>query len=51
MNTFESEYPYGDLLEYSEFDELSKFLKSNFHKNDAVNTMADSNIPMHALIF
>ena len=51
MNTFESEYPFGYLLEDFRFDELSKFLQSDFQKKNAKNTMAESNIPMHALIF
>ena len=48
---FDSEYPLGDFLEESKFDELSEFLQSNCQKNNAVNTMGESNIPMHTLIF
>ena len=48
---FDSEYPIRDFLEESKFDELSKFLQSHCHKKNAVNTMGESNIPMHALIF
>ena len=48
---FDSEYPLGNFLEESKFDELSKFLQSHFQKNNAVNTMDESNIPIHALIF
>ena len=51
MNTFDSEYPFGDFLEDSNFDELSEFLQYHFQKKNAVNNMAESNIPMHALIF
>ena len=51
MNTFDSEYPFGYFLEDSKFDELSEFLQSHCHKNSAVNTMGESNIPMHALVF
>ena len=51
MNNFESEYPFDNFLGNSKFDELSEFLQSHFQKTDAVNNMAESNIPMHALIF
>ena len=51
MNTFDSEYPFSDFLEDSKFDELIEFLQAHFQKNNAVNTMDESNIPMHALIF
>ena len=30
MITFESEYPFGDFLEDTKFDELSEYLKSHF---------------------
>ena len=48
---FDSEYPLGYFLEESKFDELSEFLQSHYQKKNAVNTMGESNIPMHALIF
>ena len=48
---FDSEYPLGDLLEESKFDELSEFLQSHCQKNNAVNKIGKSKIPMHALIF
>ena len=51
MNTFDLEYPFGDFLEYSKFDELSKFLQPHCQKENAVNTISKNNIPMHALIF
>ena len=51
MNTFESEYPFGDFLEDSKFYELRMFLHSHFQKKNAVNNMDESNILMHALIF
>ena len=51
MNTFYSEYPFGDLLEGSKFDELSEFLQSHFQKKNAVNNMGESKIPMHDIIF
>ena len=51
MKTFDSEYPFGDFLEDSKFDELSKFLQSYCQKKNAVNTMGESKITMHALIF
>ena len=51
MDTFESEYPFGDFLEDSKFDELSEFLQPHLQKKNAVNNMDESNIPMHALIF
>ena len=51
MNTFESEKQLGDFLEDSKLYELSKFLQLHCQKKNAVNTMAESNIPMHALIF
>ena len=46
MDTFESEYPFGNFLEDSMFYELSEFLQSYFQKKNAANTMAESNIPM-----
>ena len=51
MNNFDSEHPFGYFLEDYKFDELSKFIQSHFQKNNAVNNMAESNIPMYALIF
>ena len=48
---FDSEYPLGYFLEEYNFDELSEFLQSHCQKKNAVNTMGESNIPMHALIF
>ena len=51
MHTFESEYPFGAFLEDSKLDELSEFLQSHCKEENDVNTMAESNIPMHALIF
>ena len=51
MNSFDPEYPFGDLLEDYKFDELSKFLQSNCQKKNTVNTMDESNIPMHDIIF
>ena len=48
---FDSDYPFGDFLEESKFDDLSEFLQSHFQKKNAVNTMSESKIPMHALIF
>ena len=48
---FDSEYPHGDFLEESNFNELSEFLQSHWQKKNSVNTMGESNIPMHALIF
>ena len=51
MNTFDSEYPFGDFLEYSKFDELCEFLQFHFQKKNNFNIMGESNIPMHALIF
>ena len=48
---FDSDYPFGDFLEESKFDDLSEFLSSHGQKKNAVNTMGESNIPMHALIF
>ena len=47
---FDSEYPFGNFLEDSKFDELSKFLQSHCQKKNAVNKMGESNIHMHALI-
>ena len=51
MNTFDSEYPFEYFFEDSKFDELSELLHTHCQKNNAVNTMAESNIPIHALIF
>ena len=51
MNTFESEYPFGNFLEASKFDELSEFLQSHYQKNNAVNTIDEGKIPMHSLMF
>ena len=51
MNNFEAEYLFGNFLEDWKFDELSEFLQSRCHKKNNVNTMAESNIPMHDLIF
>ena len=51
MNTFESEYPFSDFLEYYKFDELSKYPQSNFQKKSSVNSMSEGNIPIHDLIF
>ena len=34
MNTFESEYPFGDFLEDSNFDELSEFLQFHCQKTN-----------------
>ena len=48
---FDSEYPLGYFLEESKFDELREFLQSRCQKKNAVNTMGESNIPMHAPIF
>ena len=48
---YDSEYPFGFFLEESKFDELSEFIKSHCQEKNAVNTMGDSNIHMHALIF
>ena len=48
---FDSEYPFGNFLEDSKFDELIEFLQSHCQKKNSVNTMGESNIPMHALIF
>ena len=47
MNNFESEYPFGNFLEYSKFDELSEFLQSHCQKKNTVNTMAKINNPIH----
>ena len=38
-------------MEDSKFDDLSEFLQSHFQKKNAVNTMGESNILTHALIF
>ena len=38
-------------MEDSKFDEPRNILQSHCQKNNAVNTMEDSKIPMHALIF
>ena len=51
INTFESEYPFGNLLEDSKFDELSEYLQFHFQKKNAVNALDEGNISMHALIF
>ena len=51
MSNFESEYPFGDFLEDYKFEKLSDFQKFHCQKQNAVNTIAKSNIPMHALIF
>ena len=45
MNTFYSEYPFGDFLGDSKFDELSKFLLSHFQKKNAVNNMVRVTFP------
>ena len=38
-------------MEESKFDELSEVLQYHCNKKNAVNTMGESNIPMHAFIF
>ena len=43
--------PFGNFLEDSKADELREFLQSHFQKTYTVNTMANSNNPMHVLIF
>ena len=51
MNNFDSEYPFGEFLEDSSFDEIGEFLQSHCQKKNAVNTMAEGNITMHSFIF
>ena len=51
MDNFESDYPFGDFLGDSMFDELSDYLQSYCHNKNAVNSMSEGNIPMHALVF
>ena len=51
MNNFDSEYPCGNFLEDSKFDELSEFLQSHCQKKNAGNNIAESNSPMHSFIF
>ena len=50
MNTFESDYPFGNCLESSNFDELSEYLQSHFQKKNVVDDISKGNIPMHSLI-
>ena len=51
MNTFDPDYPFGDLLEDYKFDKSSAYLPSKFHKKKSVNAMDKGNIPMHDLLF
>ena len=51
MNTLELDYPFGDLLGDSKFHELGEYLKLHYQEKNAVNDIADRNIPMHTLIF
>ena len=51
MKTFESYYKFGDFLEDYKFDELSKYLRSYSQNKNVINSMAEGNISMHALIF
>ena len=48
---FDSEYTFRDFFGESKFTELSKFLKNHCQNKNALNTMGESNIPMHALIY
>ena len=51
INTLYSEYPFGDLLVDSKFDELSEYLQSHYQYTNTGDSLAEGNIPMHDLVF